>query len=146
MLLFLTLFATYIEYIQRHFINRQKAMAQSIFLLINNYFLINIGRFRLTNMTTNKRLLDYALEICLVCVYICLEIVMKSNESYPKKLYNVRALRKIQANKVKITQDFIKLSKSTLLSLLITSAMLMYFFFVARSFKISLIHLSLPVI
>ena len=145
MLLFLSLSATYIEYIRRHFLTKQKGIAQMIFLLTNNYVLINIGRFRITKMTSNKRQLDYAIEFCLLCLYVCLELVVKNNDAYSKRLFSIKTLRKIQINRIKINEDFRKLTGSTFANLMISFFLLVYFGLVAKSFKLSLIHLALPV-
>ena len=137
--------ATYIEHAYKGFLSRKKSLGHMIFTLVNNYILLNIGRFKITSPESNKRQFDYAIEICFLCIYVSMEVVERNNESYSSRLFGVKNFRKVQNNRPKVADDFKKLLKSSLGNFTISLAILFIFYTISKNFKISFLHLSMPV-
>ena len=113
--------------------------------LVNNYVLLNIGRFRLTDFSNERRQFDYGLEICLISLYVCFEIVAKSNEMHARRLFNIKSIKRMNSQKDKLEVDFNKILVSTSINLALLCGTLGYFWFISNAFKVSVVHLSLPV-
>ena len=136
---------TYFEFLQRRYLKKGRPSSKIIFTIVNSYFLINVGRFKLSLLFYKRNMLDLGIELSLLYFYVCLELVSRLNQSYPKKLHNVKNMLKITQNRRKILADFRKLFASTCYNLIIASVIVVYFFLISQSFKISFVNLSLPV-
>lgn len=143
--MFLAVGSTYVEFVQRAFLNKQKGTPQLIFLLANNYFLVNIGRFKITQLAINRRPLDYAIETCLLFLYICFETVARGTETQARRRYTVKALRRVQETGARIGAEFTKLLACSAINTSFLTLMLLYFALMAWNFKISFTYLTLPV-
>lgn len=125
--------------------SRQKSVAQSIFYLANNYFLVNLGRFKITQLASNKRPFDYAIEVCLLACYVCIEFVGRSNETQVRRMYTIKSLRRTQEVTPRLSYDFKRLLTSSLINGVFLVAILGYFAAICLSFRISYIYFTLPV-
>jgi len=126
-------------------LSRQKGVAQTAFFLANNYFLVNLGRFKITQLASNKRPFDYAIEVCLLACFVCIELVGRSNEAHVRRMYTIKSLRRTQEVIPRLAHDFGRLLTSTFINGLFLATILTYFAAISISFGISYIYFALPV-
>jgi hypothetical protein len=114
-------------------------------MVVNNYFLINIGRFKVSTIFYKRNVLDFGIEVALLYLYIAVELICKVAQAYPKKLHNIKNVLKINQSRNKVIGEFDRLLSAIFSILGLAGIIVAQFYFIHKKFKISFVNISLPV-
>jgi len=136
---------SFFEMVKKAFLRKWKCSSKTIFLVVNNYFLINIGRFKVSLIFYKRNLLDFGIEIALLYIYIAIELICKVAQAYPKKLHNIKNVLKINQSRAKVIGEFNRLMSATFCILGLSGLIVAQFYLIHKKFNISFVNIALPV-
>lgn len=145
-LIALTIIFSYLEFALKQFSKKSRLSAKSFLLILNtSYIPLNVNRIRLSSIFTKLTMLDLGFEILLCALYVSLEFLNRTHESYFKQVHSIKSIMQFHSNVDKVCKNYKKIASNIAFEVVINFALLLFFQLIACSFKFSLFTIALPV-